>query len=423
MNTDTRLRELINEWCSGNIDPESMEELDDLLNRSPENRQLFLEYRAAESALRSVAYDHEEAMPPNQTRWQTYAIGILATCVIVLLASAVVFWPSPSNTIATISGKSGAVLWTGDGGEVFHDLNAGDAIGGGTLETLASDSWAKITFPDGSNLAVSGHSAITISEQKDQKIMRLREGTISLHASKQPARSPMLLVTPSAEVRVLGTQLNVSADSFSTRVNVNEGLVEVERLADGSVQKVPERHLVVASLETNTEFSAVPRQNFVEIWKSNLPHDRRYGEWRPRSEELPGAQQARPLLWRENPERPLLLHVASIDPSPGDSPPVRLASRSRLRIQGRLHRPHKLIFGITAYKMGGGFTGKYSLSAMAEPNHEKAGQFEAVFPIEDFQREKKVFPPSLLGLELADFWALSISENVGLEIIEVELIK
>ena len=423
MNKDDRLKELINGWCSGNLDPESMNELDELLKQSPKNRQIFLTYRATESALRSVASVQEPSSGRNRNRFQAHVMSLLAACIIGLLACVAIFRPSSPNTIATITGKSGAVLWTGDGGELFHDLNAGDSIGGGTLETLAADAWAKIAFPDGSILAVSGHSAITVSEKNGQKIMRVREGTISLDAAKQSANSPMLLVTPSAEVKVLGTQLNVSADSFSTRVNVNEGLVEVERLADGSIQKVPENHLVVASLETTTEFRAVPRQEIVEVWKSNLPHDRRYGEWRPQTEGLPGAQQARPMLFRENPEKPLLLHVASVDPLAKNNPPVRLASGSFIRVRGRLQRNHEVIFGLTTYEVGGGFAGKYLVTVPVEPENDNKGQFEVVLPIEKFLREKTVFQPSLLGLQMVDFWALTITENVGLEIIEVELSK
>ena len=423
MNTDDRIRELINKSCSGLLEESERSEFEETLRRSPDARRLYLEYRATESALRSTASVPIPEIPSRRLSWQTYALYGLAAAFIALLACVFVFWPAASGSIATVTGKAGAVLWTGDGGEVRHHLDAGDRIGGGTLETLASDSWAEFEFLDGTTMTASGQSAITISDQDGQKIMRLREGTLSVDAAEQPAGAPMLLMTPSAEARVLGTQFNVSTDDITTRVIVNEGLVEVERLADGSVQRVPENHLIVAELDGQADFKAVPRLGLVETWNSNLPHDRRYGEWRPAADGLPGAQQARPMLWRENPEKPMLLHVASIDPSPKDSPPVRLASGSRFRIRGRLDEGSTVLFGLTTLHAKGGFAGKYITAVPVEPDHGSNSTFELELPIERFEREKEVFPASLPGLELADFWALTITENVGLEIIEVELLK
>lgn len=423
MKIDDRIRELINKWCSGLADESERSEFEEILRCSPESRRLYLEYRATESALRSATSVPLRELPKPKHSWQTYMLSGLAAAFILLLVGVFAFWPSSSGSIATVTGKAGAILWTGDGGEVRHHLDAGDLIGGGTIETLSSDSWAEIQFFDGTTMTISGHSAITISDRDGQKVMRLREGTLSVDAAKQPAGAPMLLMTPSAEARVLGTQFNVSTDDVTTRVIVNEGLVEVERLADGSIEQVPEDHLIVAELDGQADFEAVPRREFVETWRSDLPRDRRYGEWRPASGELPGAQQARPMLLRENPEEPVLLHVASIDPSPGESPPVRLAADQRIRIRGRLNEDATVIFGMTTLHARAGFAGKYLTAVSVALDHGGNLMFETEVPIEGFQREKEMFPESLLGLELADFWALTVTENVGLEIIEVELLK
>ena len=111
-------------------------------------------------------------------------------------------------------------------------------------------------------------------------------------------------------------------------------------------------------------------------------------------------------------------------PRQRNNPPVRLASGSFLRVRGRLQRkPRGLSLGSLPTKWGGGFAGKYLLTMPVEPQNDNKGQFEVVLPIEKFQREKEVFQPSLLGLQMVDFWALTVTENLGLEIIEVELSK
>ena len=132
---------------------------------------------------------------------------------------------------------------------MVNSLNTGDLINGGTLETLAANSWAEIEFFDGSTIWVSGSALLTLSDGEQGKFIHLRRGDLSADVATQPAGKPLRLMTPSAEAEVLGTQFNITAGPDSTRVSVNEGLVSVERLADGSVQEVPANHLVVAALE------------------------------------------------------------------------------------------------------------------------------------------------------------------------------
>jgi len=88
-----------------------------------------------------------------------------------------------------------------------------------------------------------------------------------------------------------------------------------------------------------------------------------------------------------------------------------------------LNEDATVVFGLTTLHAKAGFAGKYVAYVPVTPDHDDHSIFEAVVPIEGFKREKEVFPESLLGLELVDFWAVTITKNVGLEIIEVELLK
>ena len=172
----------------------------------------------------------------------------------------------------TVTGLDGPIRWTGDGGQVI------DALGCRKPDSRRErsrrsprDSWAEIEFLDGTKVAASGRSAITLSDHDGRKTLHLREGNLSIDAVPQPASSPLRLITPSAEAEVLGTQFNVIADSFSTRLTVNEGLVRVKRLADGRVQEVPANHVVVAALEQRTDFLAVPRRNYAGNMEEQVP--------------------------------------------------------------------------------------------------------------------------------------------------------
>lgn len=103
MNPDDRIRELINAWCSGHLDEESLLELEDRLRQSPDARRLFLEYRATESALRSASLIRELSPAPDRRRWKDRALAGLAVTVVALLGCFVLLWPSRSDTtIATV---------------------------------------------------------------------------------------------------------------------------------------------------------------------------------------------------------------------------------------------------------------------------------------------------------------------------------
>jgi len=262
---------------------------------------------------------------------------------------------------------------------------------------------------------------VTFSQDDRGKMIRLRRGDLSVDAAPQPEGKPLRLITPSAEAEVLGTQFNVTADSYSTRVSVNKGVVSVRRLADGSVQRVEADQQVVAALERASEFKATPRQRHIDTWVSQLPRDIRYGGFLPGEAAGAGVLQARPLMWRENPEKPVLLHVASVDPSGEHLPPVRLTDGANIRIRGKLKKKHWLVFGLTTLGPQGGFAGKFETYRELEVDAENGGEFEVVLPLESFKRQKECFPESAAGLELFDCWILTVEEDVGLEIISVAL--
>ena len=68
--------------------------------------------------------------------------------------------PSDEPIIAEITGLSGAVLWTGDGGRVVEDLEVGTKLVGGTVEGITPDSWVELRFRDDSTVTISGSGCV-----------------------------------------------------------------------------------------------------------------------------------------------------------------------------------------------------------------------------------------------------------------------
>ncbi|NNE91357.1 MAG: FecR domain-containing protein, partial [Verrucomicrobiales bacterium] len=288
------------------------------------------------------------------------------------------------------------------------------------LEALTPDSWAELEFSDGTSLSLAGQSAVTVSVIEGQKVIRVREGQLSIDAAKQPAGRPLRVITPSAEAEVLGTQFNVKADEFSARFVVNEGLVRVTRLADGQVEEVAADQVVVAALERNTEFSAAPRRAFVETWKSQLPRDQLQGRWEPQ----PAGLRAIPHLWKgdtNDPVTPVLLYSAVLDPSKGTLPPVRLAGGTRVVVRGKIDRAESIHLGFGTNRRRGGFVGKYSLPGGIKATPNKDGRFELDLSLEDFKPTRKRFPSSPVGHEIDWLWVQTVKVDAGLVVESVEL--
>jgi len=451
MTPEEQFEALWNDYLEGDLEPGGMAELNALLAAHPALQQraadLFQTHRllgfslqdpepqaepfvqatlahlpqAADAFVEEVMH-RVTAPPPVRHRgrgrivtWPLAAAAALGAAAMLILG--VILLGPRETTIARVIGLSGPIQWTGDGGRLMEHVEIGTALGGGTLETLASDGWLELAFNDGSRVTVSGRSILTIADF-GQKVLRLRGGNLSADVEPQPRDKPMRIITPSAEAEVLGTQLDLAADAFSTRLTVNEGLVRITRLADGRVQEVPPNYEVVAALEQATAFEALPRRAFSTSWRGSLPEDASCGTWLP----YPGGLRAEPLLWKETPEDdPVLLYLTAIRAWSGDTPPPLLGEHTQVRVRGRLAAPRDVVFGLTTHHRKGGFAGKYTTSRLLGTDAEPGDLFEVDLPIGDFKPRKARFPGSPVGLELVDWWGLTVHEDVGLEIVSVEL--
>ena len=112
---------------------------------SPEDRQAYLHHLNLHTALRrQFAFDGEEqpatqlglssdgaldtspqGRTPRLARWSWAAVAVAA---VVLIAALVVQWPNTERPIAKITGLSGSLQWTGDGGRVLDELSVGEYL-------------------------------------------------------------------------------------------------------------------------------------------------------------------------------------------------------------------------------------------------------------------------------------------------------
>ena len=428
---DEHFGDLCNRYFLGTISAEEMAELDRCLRGSQDLRVKFAAEARLDANLRDAASSFEKkegseiSTVPSRRKWQ-WAMGAAAALVAIALVVSLFYPEGKTERIARIADLNGAVTWIADGEQTEGRLEIGNELTGGTLEVSSLDSWAELVFQDGSSVWVSGPAVVTISDGGAGKMIRLREGDLSLDVSPQPEGKPMRVITPSAEAVVLGTQFNVSASSLSTSLTVNEGEVQVTRLADGSVQEVKADHRVIAALEHESPFQASPRGDSVRIWKSEFPRDVRHGSLGFGAESHPNELHAEAHLFRGDHGEtidPILLHTAVVGPGGRKMQPVLLSKGARFRIFGRLNKSFEVSFGFGTYYARGGLSGKFSTQRKIVIEAESDGSFEVELPLDDFQRLRSRFVESPVGHELGWFWVQTTKKDVGLSIYNVELLS
>lgn len=90
------------------------------------------------------------------------------------------------------------------------------------------DGAARLIYRDGTRIDLDG----SVSElQEAPKTLRLSSGTLAAEVVRQS--QPMLIRTPHAEARVLGTSFKLTVEADATRLEVATGKVRLTRLADG----------------------------------------------------------------------------------------------------------------------------------------------------------------------------------------------
>tara|TARA_B100001057_G_C22761240_1_gene915860 strand:- start:366 stop:1430 length:1065 start_codon:yes stop_codon:yes gene_type:complete len=332
----------------------------------------------------------------------------------------------PELPIAQITKLSGPLLWTGDGGQVNRNLKAGSKLFGGTIEGMGPDAWLELEFKDGSHVAISGNSILTISDL-EQKDLRLREGSFYAKVMPQPKGKPMLVRTRSALFEVMGTRFSVDAGLSSSTLTVNEGRVRATRLSDGSSVEVAARQRVVAALDYELIPQDMPES--VTLWQSHLENGkkRNHGEWVPPNGEEPASLKTVPYtLPSKTHLRQRTIYTLGMSVSCGDHPPVILQPESKVRVRGRISSSHRIWFGMTLIRENGDFAGRFQTILPAE-EFMNGEPFEVVLNLTDYHLDPSLaqwaesLPKDPYGLIVQNIWCHTLWDSAGLEVSEIEL--
>lgn len=286
---------------------------------------------------------------------------VLAASLALLAASAWLFLGDRESPVLTLVDASGSIAWS-HGGEWRTDVSIGQSMTAGTVETVGESATAQLQFRDGTLISLTGESELSFSED-GQKLLVLRNGSLSAQVKPQPRGKPMLVRTPSAEAEVVGTVFNLSTRSEDTLLKVDEGLVKLKRLADGSAIDVPAKSSAVASLDSTLKLNSASTPAALAAWSFDFtttvpPHDWR-GVWRDTAKG--GRMVASPYVAARRPEHSIITHFGISVRTAMLNPPLTLIATDRSVVRYRLkqEQPSRLLVMLLTNVPKGAYGGNF----------------------------------------------------------------
>ena len=414
--------ELLVRYAAGECDAAEAAALSRRIESDPAVADALAEVLLQAVVVRDEAGAHPEGLsetvkppaPPPGRLWPALAAGlVLLVCVLWLV------YDHGEPSIITITRADGSVRWTGAGGEVRDSLAPGSSLAGGVLEAISDDSLLQAAFADGTSLTLLGNSVATVSHES-QKTVRLSGGSLSVEVKPQPAGRPLLIHTPTALLEVLGTRFEVTSDSSTTRLTVNEGRVRLTRLVDGHVAEVPAHHETVAALDRRA-MAVSPRRLPEVLWRSDLPSGPAgtEGVWLPAGGEKGARLGTEAVFLPKSGRGPVTIHRVAFNLPWKDRTRVEMSPGSRVRLRGHASAPAVIETMLACLYPSGGYAGNWF-----QEHAISSGTWEIELPVSGFRQwhaQGKNTPRE--PLELRNVVVYTIDRDVSLEIEAVEVIN
>lgn len=430
MNDDLLIQRLLD----GTLTPAEYIEINQRLRDDAELREHLREIAEQAVAMGDMARQRETDTPSSSVyvaeKRATFTHWLALAASVTLLASSAWLWfDSHESPVLTLVDSSGAVVWN-HGGEMRVNVSEGEKLAAGTLETLGETASAQLQFADGTIISLTGESELSFSEET-QKMLVLRKGSLSAQVKPQPHGRPMIVRTPSAEAEIVGTTFNLSARPDDTLLKVDEGLVKLKRLADGSSIDVPAQSSAVASLNSSLKLDPAVTPEPLTRWRFDfttvVPPQIWRGIWHDTPEG--GRMVASPYVAQKTKEGAVVTHFGVSVRTSYLNPPLVLAVAEQSVIRYRLKQdtPAPLQLMLLTNQPNGGFGGNFECKIGSDELRPDAdGWCELDIPLNRFKPvdrrpHVRARHPTPVGNIVASFLLSSFKRDTGLTVAEFEL--
>jgi ferric-dicitrate binding protein FerR (iron transport regulator) len=283
------LEDLLGSMSEGRLDGARAKRLSEILKEHPDARQFYLDYCQMHALLESAHGVLQALGNPALSRRRILSWSAAAAALLVL-AGAALLARGPAPLEATVSALQGSAFVVRDDRRLpladLRGMRAGDRV------VTPADATTELRFGDGSRVTLLEKSEITLRDDGRARL-ELREGSLRCDVTPQIAGRPFGILTPRAEVTVLGTSFELTASSEETRLLTRVGRVRLssegqsveigpgERglaTATGVVRWVPVRDF---DFSTMTDVPSMLETTFCES-PTHLTRDRKPGGARDR---------------------------------------------------------------------------------------------------------------------------------------------
>jgi hypothetical protein len=141
----------------------------------------------------------------------------------------------------------------------------------------------------------------------------------------------------------------------------------------------------------------------------------------PTTSDLPPRLYAIPLLWKENVETPVLLHVAAVAAWMTTDSPVQIEAGSRVLFRGEMEHRSGLRLGFTTQRMQGVFAGKFEVDVSADDLTWNGSRWEIALGIDQFEAMNPQLASTPVDQELGDIYVVLLDGTAKLSLTAIEI--
>ncbi len=354
--------------------------------------------------------------------------AVVSLCIVGVLFITLPKAPSPSSSDEFLVEKvTGSSRYFASSGQPEKTLSVQEKLRvGDVVETRSCDAWVTMSTVRGTLATIAGHSNLRILQGSDHsRRIQLLSGAFWIDAAEKDKDRGILVETPTVSIESKSSALNIQTTESETVVRVNQGVAVVRKLLDGSTCDVSAGNQVTIRLGDKQPLQVIPQPKPVTDWNCGTIDGSvvLIGNWMSAHPGEAFRIKAAPLLWPLPNQDPIMLYAVSVAAWKSSKHPVVLRSDSILRFRGRTETAKTVRFGFSTQKVQGAFSGKFELDVESDLLGPSNMPWEVRLKLDDFLPLFPQLAASPEGLELTDVYALTINDDAGLEISEIELIS
>ncbi len=429
MNTEDR-DDLLMRYLDGAASPEHLAALEKLLLADPEARAFLRDIAVQAVSMANFGREATYELPihgiqaPDRSLSRRWTYYLLATAAVVAVLFAMAFLRRlPEQEVVTLTEASGAISWSSEGGGWRTALGKGARLGPGTLSVEGGKSTAQVAFRDGTRVTLVGDSEATFSAG-NQKSLVLRKGSLTADVRPQTQGAPLLVRTPTAEVRVLGTRFSLSHDQGLTTVSVTSGLVRLSRLADRANVELAAAQTASATLDVSSPLEAVKTSPAPSAWRQTFeqaPERIWQGEWlRPGLAEPGRLRNTLDISYRKPDGTVVPAHVIAVRENTGNLVGVQPESVLHLRLRTAMPVSVTVLVGLN--QASGGFAGNFQADLPPQDlRPDETGWYDLRIPLRSLRPGMREYPAVPAAGRVFLVYLACYSADAGLELSEISI--